>query len=164
VAKQRLSLACTCKVSFRTTRQQCILILLYEYPRSQFLLVVSFVKYRTQIAQTASTEQSLSLQVSSRLDGGVFLRMLWVRFGYCVFHNNFSPDHNQKKLHSVKTLKTYFLDVPFDIFLLCRSNKLCPCFQCLKGTHENFELVVFIVVPCILITSRLFSPTNAPFY
>ena len=164
MARQSLSLACACSVSFRTTRQQRILILLYEYPRSQFLLVVSCVKYRTQIAQTASTEQSLSLQGSSRLDGEDFLRMLSVRFGYCFFHKNLSLDHIQKKLHSVKTLKAYFLEVRCNILLLCRSTKLCPCFQCLKGTHEDFELVIFIVVPCILITSKFLSPTNAPFY
>jgi len=28
----------------------------------------------------------------------------------------------------------------------------------------NYSVAIFIVVPCILITSRFFSPTNALFY
>ena len=139
MARHNLSLAYACSVSFRTTRQQRILIVLYEYPKSRFLLVVSFVKYRTQIAQTASTEQSLSLQASSRLDGEDVLRILWIRIGYCFFHNNLSLDHIQKKLHSVKILKTYFPEVHLNISLLCRSTKVFPCFQRLKGTYENIS-------------------------
>jgi len=139
VARQSLPLACACSVSFRTTRQQSILILLNEYPTSQFLLVVSCVKYRTQIAQTASTEKSHSLEASSRLDGEDVLCTLLIRIGYCFFHNNLSLDHTQKKFHSVKTLKTYFFEVPFNIFLMCGSTNLCLCFQCLKGTHENIS-------------------------
>ena len=37
--------------------------------------------------------------------------------------------------------------------------------QCLVNVLMNFFLLlIIIIVPCILITSRFFSPTNAPFY
>ena len=94
---------------------------------------MSFVKYRTGVAQTANTEQSLSSEANSRLGGEEILHILWIQMDYCPFDSNLSLDSTQIQLNSVNILKTYFLEVSFNITLLYRSTK-CLCFKYLQGT------------------------------
>ena len=49
----------------------------------------------------------------------------------------------------------------------CRGEKVTEILTKSLQTSKHREIhqyFFFIVVPCILITSRFFSPTNAPFY
>ena len=67
-----------CRIQNDTTER--VLILLNEYPRLQLLLDVSCIKCRTQIAQTASTEQSRAF-----LQKLVAAKMVRLFSAYCGF-------------------------------------------------------------------------------